>query len=56
MERLIPIRIEWNHYNGFMFDILQINDVSLFGISIGWNSYVEINLFWFAWEIWTKKY
>ena len=55
MERFIPIRIEWNLYNGFMFDIFQINDTSLFGVSFGWNSYFQIDLFWFSWELWTKK-
>ena len=50
MENFTVIMIEWNCYNGFMFDILEINSRSLFGLSIGWKSYILLNLLWFRFE------
>ena len=33
-EQFVALRLEYNTYNGFIFDILAINDTSLFGINI----------------------
>lgn len=51
MERVSLIRLEWNIYNGVMFNILNINDRSLLGISFGWKSYLYIDLLWFKIEL-----
>jgi len=56
MDKFCLINIEWNHWNGFMFSILQIEcdwiEGDLLGIHIGgWNSYFHIYLLYFRIEI-----
>jgi hypothetical protein len=34
IERIRIIELEWNQYNGFCFEVLSINDYSLFDIGI----------------------
>jgi len=55
ISEIVPIRIEYNHYNGFMFTLLGLEigsfDSMLFGIHFGWKSYFMIYLFFIPIEI-----
>ena len=55
IDKITPIRLEWNNMNGFMFSILDIEcgrfESELFGIHMGWKSYFIIYLFFIQIEI-----
>ena len=55
MYRITPIQLEWNALNGFMFTILGIEwgkfESELFGIHVGWKSYIYIYLFFIHIEL-----
>jgi len=55
ISEIVPIRIEYNHYNGFMFTLLGLEiggfDSMLFGVHLGWKRYFIIYLFFIPIEI-----
>lgn len=60
MNRFQPINIEWNCYNGFMFDLFYLEtykpfnlDGSLFGINFSKN-YLYIDIFFMNIKIFDK--
>lgn len=47
MDQIKLILIEWNSWNGLIFNILYINETSLFGINFSWKSeFLYLDLFW----------
>lgn len=59
MHRITLINAEWNCYNGFMFDILNLEldrpniDGALFGISAS-KSFLYFDIFWKTIKIFDK--
>jgi len=51
MEKIQLINIEWNCYNGFIFEILAINDWTLFGINSAYKSFFIVELFFIQFKI-----
>lgn len=54
MEKLQLINIEWNCYNGFMLEVLCINDKCLFGINSAYKSFFNMHLFFMLIPIYNK--
>ena len=54
MEKIQLINIEWNSYNGFIFEILAINDWALFGINSAYKTFFNIHLCFIMIPIYNK--
>lgn len=56
-----PIRIEWNHYNGYMLEIFHIEscvpnlDNSLFGLSFS-KTFLYIDILFFTIKVYDKNF
>jgi len=55
MNQFKLINIEWNSWNGFMFELVHIQgddfEGDLFGISFAWKEYFTLYLFFIEIEI-----
>lgn len=55
IRRFTLIRLEWNSWNGFIFELFAIEldgyDGSLLGFNWGWNCYLQLSLFFITIDI-----
>lgn len=55
--RIVLINLEWNNYNGFMLDILNIEagikNGSLFGVNLD-SSFCYVDLLFFNIKLWQR--
>lgn len=55
MNEFTIIRFGWNNYNGFIFKLIDIElnnfEGALLGLSIGWNEFFIIDMFYITIEL-----
>lgn len=55
MDRLGLIGIEWNRWNGFVFELMYYNDRCLIGLAHGYKSYIVIDFLYLQIEFNYKR-